>query len=374
MALEVSGGNGRTVRPTGRAGGSPAAGKGKVRGSMRRNMIRLLATAMLTCLLFASPGMAGGGMVGLITKTDSNPFFVTMKRAARGTAGKLGLELRTYAGGYDGDSKAQVEALKSLVAAGAKGILITPSDPVALLDAVTKAREAGVLVIALDTPFDSADSVDATFATDNFRAGELIGMWARARTGDAARSARVATLDLSEAPVTVDVLRNQGFLKGFGIDIRDPGRMRDEDDARIAGSGVSLGTEAGGRMAMQVLMRKEPGIDVVYAVNEPAAAGAHAALRALGVEKGVLIVSVDGGCAGVRNVAAGRIGATAMQYPLRMASLGVEAVLEFYRTGRKPENPPGLDFHDTGVTLVTDRPVPGVPSISTERGLEECWG
>ncbi len=337
-------------------------------------MIRLLATAMLTCCLSASPGMAGEGMVGLITKTDSNPFFVTMKRAARRTAGKLGLELRTHAGEYDGDWKAQVEALESLVAAGAKGILITPSDPAALLDAVMKARKAGVLVIALDTPFDSADSVDATFATDNFRAGELIGTWARARMGDAARSARIATLDLSGAAVTVEVSRNQGFLRGFGIDIRNPGKMRDEDDARIVGSASTLGTEAGGRTAMEALMRKEPGIDVVYAVNEPAAAGAHAALRALGMEKDVLIVSIDGGCAGVRNVASGAIGATAMQYPLRMASLGVEAVLEFYRTGRKPERPPGVDFHDTGATLVTDRPVSGIPSISSGQGLEQCWG
>ncbi|MDE0034190.1 MAG: substrate-binding domain-containing protein [Deltaproteobacteria bacterium] len=337
-------------------------------------MMRLLATAVLTCWLSASPTVAGDRIVGLITKTDDNPFFVTMKQAARRKAGKLGLELRTYAGRDDGDSKAQVEALESLVAAGAKGILITPSDPAALADPVRRAREAGVVVIALDTPFDPADSVDATFATDNFRAGELIGMWARARIGDAAGSARIATLDLSEAQVTVDVLRNQGFLKGFGIDIKDPGKMHDEDDARIVGSGATLGTEAGGRAAMEALLRKQPGINVVYAVNEPAAAGAHAALRALGVENDVLIVSIDGGCAGVRHVAAGATGATAMQYPLRMAYLGVEAVTEFYRTGRRPEKRPGPGFHDTGVTLVTDQPVPGVPSISTERGLKECWG
>ncbi len=294
-------------------------------------MIRLLAATLLTCCLFTSPGMAGERTVGLITKTNDNPFFVTMKQAARGKADALGLELRTYAGGYDGDSKAQAEAVKSLAAAGAKGILITPSDPAALLDAATKARAAGVLVIALDTPFDPADTVDATFATDNFRAGELIGAWARASMGESARIARIATLDLSEAPVTVNVLRNQGFLKGFGVDIKDPRKMYDEDDAGIAGSGASLGTETAGHMAMEALMRNEPGIDFVYAINEPAA-GAHPALRVLGVEKDVLVVSVYGGCAGVRNVAPGAIGATAMQYPLRMASLGLEAMLS--STGR----------------------------------------
>ena len=71
------------------------AGKGWIMygdGAMRREMIRLLAATLLTCDLFASPGMAGERTVGLITDTDDNPFFVTMKQAARGKAGALGLE------------------------------------------------------------------------------------------------------------------------------------------------------------------------------------------------------------------------------------------------------------------------------------------
>lgn len=106
-----------------------------------------------------------------------------------------------------------------------------------------------------------------------------------------------------------------------------------------------------------------------------AAAGAHAAIDGSGMKNDVLIVSVDGGCHGVRKVATGALGATAMQYPLRMDRLlGVEAVVKFVRTGRKPVKTPGLDFNDTGVTLVTDEPVRGVPSISTERALKDCWG
>ncbi len=51
----------------------------------------------------------------------------------------------------------------------------------------------------------------------------------------------------------------------------------------------------------------------------------------------MLIVSVDGGCPGVKNVQAGVIGATSMQFPLLMASMGVEAVAEFAKSGKKPE-------------------------------------
>jgi fructose transport system substrate-binding protein len=238
---------------------------------------------------------------------------------------------------------------------------------------VRRAREAGVLVIALDTPFDPIDAADATFATDNRLAGELIGRWAAATMGDTS-AAKIATLDLNEAQITVDVLRNQGFLEGFGVDVKDPNKMYDEDDPRIVGGDTTLGAEEGGRTAMENLLQLDSGINVVHTINEPAAAGAFEALKSFGMEDNVLIVSVDGGCPGVQNVAEGVIGATSMQFPLLMASMGVEAVHKFAETGEKPENTPGLDIFNTGVELVTDKPVEGIPSITTEEALKKCWG
>ena len=114
--------------------------------------------------------------------------------------------------------------------------------------------------------------------------------------------------------------------------------------------------------------------NVVYTINEPAAAGAYEALRALGREGEVLIVSVDGGCPGVQNIKDGVIGATSQQYPLRMASLGIEAIANFAETGEKPAATEGKNFFDTGVALVTDDPVEGVPSIDTDEGMALCWG
>ena len=333
----------------------------------------LTAASFVAMTGFAAPAVADEAIIGLITKTNTNPFFVKMREGAKARAEEMGVELRTFAGKYDGDNEAQIEAIESLVAAGAKGILITPSDPVGLADTVRRAREAGVLVIALDTPFDPPESADATFATDNFRAGELIGQWAAAKMGDTS-TAKIATLDLSEAQITVDVLRNQGFLKGFGVDVKDINRMYDEDDPRIVGGDSTLGSEEGGRTAIENLMQKDPGINVIHTINEPAAAGAYEGLKAFGMAGKVLIVSVDGGCPGVQNVKEGIIGATSMQFPLRMASLGVEAVVEFAKSGKKPENTEGLGFFDTGVELVTDEPVEGIPSITSDEALTKCWG
>ena len=343
---------------------------------MTKTILRttVFAAAASALAAFAAPASAADIGACLITKTDTNPFFVKMKEGATAKAAEIGVNLKSYAGKIDGDSESQVAAIETCIADGAKGIMITASDTKGIVPAVQKARDAGILVIALDTPLEPADAADATFATDNLLAGKLIGQWAAATLGDAAKDARVAFLDLTPSQPSVDVLRDQGFMIGFGIDPKDPNKIGDEDDPRIVGHDVTNGNEEGGRKAMENLLQKDPGINVVHTINEPAAAGAYEALKAVGMEDNVLIVSVDGGCPGVKNVEAGIIGATSQQYPLLMASLGVEAIKKFAETGEKPEPTEGKDFFDTGVALVTDKPAAGVESIDVKTGLDKCWG
>jgi fructose transport system substrate-binding protein len=87
----------------------------------------------------------------------------------------------------------------------------------------------------------------------------------------------------------------------------------------------SYGNQSKGQAGMENCLQKNPDINLVYTINEPTAAGAFKALKAAGKEKGVVIVSVDGGCQGIRDIASGAIAATAQQYPLKMAALGVAA-------------------------------------------------
>lgn len=338
--------------------------------------LKSLVSAAVLATAFSMPAVeaADKPVVGLITKTNTNPFFVKMREGAKEMAEAMDVELRTFAGKFDGDNQSQVQAVENLIASGAKGILITPNDPEAIVPVIERARKAGLLVIALDTPLSPANAADATFATDNFKAGVLIGEWAKAQLGPKAKDAKIAMLDLNSSQITVDVARDQGFLKGFGIDIKNPDRIGDEKDPRIVGHDVTQGAEEGGRRAMENLLQRDPGINVVYTINEPAAAGAYEALRAVGRQNDVLVVSVDGGCPGVENIRDGVIGATSMQFPLNMASLGVEAVIEYARTGVKPEATPGLDFVNTGVNLITDKPVKGIESKSSKEGLTMCWG
>src|ERR1700682_3188798 len=328
-----------------------------------KNLRRAVARASFLGLAVASLASSGAALaadqiaIGLITKTDTNPFFVKMKQGAEEAAAKGGVKLITAAGKFDGDNATQVTAVENMMTAGVKAILITPSDTKAIVPTLKKARAAGVLVVALDTPTDPRDATDALFATDNFKAGVLIGEYAKAAFGG--KPAKIATLDLAPG-VTVGQLRHDGFLKGYGIK---------EGDAQIVCSQDTRGDQAKGQTAMENWLQKAPDINVVYTINEPAAAGAYQALKSAGKAKGVLIVSVDGGCVGVKNVKSGHLAATSQQYPLKMAVMGVDAGVEYAKTGKKASG-----YTDTGVTLITDKPMSGVDSKDTKFGTANCWG
>lgn len=299
--------------------------------------------------------------VGLITKQEENPYWVTMRDVAQETADELDVDLVTATGASDTDVASQEAALADMVADGVDGILIAPTDPVALLPAIQEARDAGVLVIALDTPVDPPEAVDAFFATDNEAAGRSIGEYAAAKVDDLGLDPQVAMLNLSE-DISSGELRRMGFLEGFGLS---------EDDPAIVASVDTQGDRDNAAVVMTQVLAEHPGINVVYTVNEPAALGALAALEAAEVDLDELVlVSVDGGCRAMREaVRPGDIDATATQYPQNMAREGVRAIAAEVREGEAPNG-----FLDTGSELVSDDPMDGVASRRVEFGIRTCWG
>src|SRR6266511_3677592 len=207
----------------------------------------------------SSGGGSGGIKVGLITKTETNPFFVKMKEGAQKAATAKGATLMSAAGKFDGDNASQVTAIENMVAAGVKGILITPSDTKAIVPAIQKARDKGVLVIALDTQPQSA--TDALFATDNFKAGVLIGQYAKAAVGG--KQVKIATLDLAPG-ISVGVLRHNGFLSGYGAANVDQKAGQQATSPQVVCSQDTAGDQAKGQTAMENCLQKDPGINLVY--------------------------------------------------------------------------------------------------------------
>ncbi|MDD3937782.1 substrate-binding domain-containing protein [Rhodoferax sp.] len=322
------------------------------------NALLLSTLALATSAAFA----ANEPIIGLITKTETNPFFVKMKEGARAEAAKAGAKLMSAAGKIDGDTAGQITALENMASAGAKTIMITSAGD-AIIPTVKKLQAKGVQVIALDSPFDGAD---ALFATDNYKAGVLIGQYAKAAL--AGKPAKIAMLDLFPGH-PVGAQRHNGFMAGFGLKANDAKSNELSTAPEIVCANDTNGDRAKGQTAMENCLQKDPGINVVYTINEPAAAGAYNALKKAGKEKGVLILSVDGGCQGIKDTAAGIITATSQQYPLKMASMGVAAGVEYAKTGKKVSG-----YTDTGVTLIAAKAVAGVDSKDTKLGLDLCWG
>jgi fructose transport system substrate-binding protein len=319
----------------------------------------LVGTAVLATVASAKPAKQEATIqVGLITKDVTNPFFVKMKQGATAQAKKLGAKLLYAAGKSSSDNAGQIAAIENQVTAGVKGILITVADGKAENPAIAKARKAGVIVIALDTPTVPTTATDALFATNTLNAGILIGKYARAATKG--KTVHITMID--EHPgSSVGALRHNGFLKGFGIK---------NSNSQVVCAGNGEGQTAASQTVMENCLQKDPDVDVVYTINEPSAVGAWNALKKAGkTQAGVTIVSVDGGCQGVRNVKAGIIDATSQQYPLKMAALGVAAVVKYAKTGAKPHG-----YTDTGVNLIAKKAVAGVPSKSVAYGLANCWG
>jgi fructose transport system substrate-binding protein len=309
-------------------------------------------------------GGGGGGdkvTIGLITKTETNPFFVKMKEAAQKAAKQNNVDLITASGKFDTDNASQVTALENMTTQGAKGILIVPSDSKAIVPSIQKARAAGVTVIALDTPPEPQSAVDALYATDNFKAGQLIGEYAAAKAKQMGIKPKIAMLDLAPG-ISVGVLRHNGFLKGFGIK---------EGDPEIVGAADTQGDTAKGQAAMESLLQKDPGVNVIYSINEPSGFGAANALKAAGKDpKDFILVSIDGGCDAIkRGIKTGVIDATSQQYPQNMAALGVKTIAAAARGGKKPSG-----YTDTGVNLITADPVKGVTAKDAAYGAQNCWG
>ena len=351
----------------------------------------VLTVAAATAFGAAGCGSASGGGSGssssevgvaLILKTLSNPYFVTMEQDAKAEAAKDGVNLTVAAGTSDGDTQTQISAIDDAISRGDKGILITTNGN-AVNAALNQAKAAGLYVIALDTAPTPASIADITYATDNTAAGKLDGQAAASTLGG--KKAVIAMLDLYNTQVvSVDIDRDHGFLAGMGI---NPGSTTENGQEAKSGSYTggkggsyqiacqqpTQGAIDGGRTAMEDCLSADPSINIVYAINEPAAEGAYAALKAAG-RTDIKIYAIDGSCTGMQDVADGEFAADAVQYPGKMASLGVDSIAKLAKGGSKPSVSSGLDFYDTGTALVTASPVSGVSSETVAQGKAACWG
>ncbi|MBD0739093.1 substrate-binding domain-containing protein [Streptomyces sp. CBMA29] len=302
-------------------------------------------------------GSDGKVTIGIVELNLSNPFFGTLEKATESAAKAKGWKVMKAEAKVPGDSATQVTAIENMIANKVKAIVLDPANATALNSVVKKARDKGILVMTVNSSLSPLNTADATFATDNFAAGKLIGQWAKAT---APQDPHIAMLDfdLSDGPSSG---RHDGFLSGYGITVKSP---------LVAGTALTQGTIDTGQSAMENLLSAHPDINIVYTINEPTAHGAYTAIKNKGLAGKTTLVSVDGACSGVQDVKSGIIGATAMQFPSKMGEMAVDAAAAYIKDGTKPK----AGLTDSGTVLITDKPVKGIASETSAWGLDHCWG
>ncbi|HEX7390808.1 MAG TPA: substrate-binding domain-containing protein [Acidiphilium sp.] len=321
---------------------------------LRRSL--LAGGALAAAALFAGVTAQASGpvKVGFIVKTLTNPYFAAMQKAAVAEAKTAGVHMVFEAGKYDGDVGTQISDIEDLTTRGVNAIIIAPSVSASVVPALRKAQKAGVTVIAVDTAIGPPDIANSFVATDNFKGGLKDGEWAKAAMHG--KKPVVALLEGTPAS-SVNTERMGGFLKGMGM-----------TKSQAAVDLITNGDQTKALTAMQNALVAHPDINLVWTINEPAAFGAYTAIEKAGLAGKIKIVTMDGSCSGMKAVADGHFSADILQFPGKMAQVGIQEAVEAAHGKTLPKRV------DTGEPLATAHPMKGVPSITPAKALTECWG
>ena len=291
----------------------------------------IIAGAALALAVAAPTWAADPVKIGFITKFPV-PFFATMENAAKDyAAANPGIELVFGQGASATDIEGQIAQIESMVTQGVQGIALTPVDPT-VAQALDKAVAAGVKVVLMDNDIPGWNGRTALATTDNYAAGKIAGEYLKSvlKPGD--------TMGILEGVPGVPSLddRVNGMIEGLG-----------GLDVKIVGRGATGCTEEQGINLAEDILTANPDLKSIYAACGPPAAGAAQAIRNANLAAKPILVGFDFCCGEAEALEAGIEDATVAQFPAKMASLGVEALVKAIR------GEPVESLIDSGAALVT---------------------
>jgi simple sugar transport system substrate-binding protein len=232
------------------------------------------------------------------------------------------------------DDAGEIAAIQDMVAAGVKGITITPTSA-AVIPALNKAVKAGVKVVLMDNDLPTWTKKSSVVATNNLKGGTLAGKFlaGKLKAGD--------SLGILEGVPGVPALddRVNGMLQGLGTL---------KDQIKIVSKLETDCDQTKGAAAAQTMLTANPSLTAIYSACGPPALGAIQSIKNAGIKcGGIILVGFDGSADEVKAVKAGCESATVAQHPTLIGSLGI-ATLYNAVLGKKV-----LKKVDTGTSLIT---------------------
>ncbi len=258
------------------------------------------------------------GAIGLSVLTMDNPFFKAIADSMAAEAEKSWYQVIAVSGDFD--VAKQQDQIKDFIVKQVDAIVLCPCDSKAIAPAIKEANDAGIPVFTADIAcLDPSVEVVAHIATDNLQGGRLA---ADAIVEAVGGRGKVAILD---HPVVESViLRTQGFEERLA-ELNKAPDVNVQIVAKLPGGGDKTKSLS----ATQDLIQSHPDLDAIFAINDPSALGARAALENAGKADQVKIVGFDGQPEGKQAIKDGKIYADPIQYPDRIGVETVRAIMRY---------------------------------------------
>ena len=264
-----------------------------------------------------SPPKASRGTIGVSLLAFENPFFKVIADNIDAEAKKSGYD--TILLSADNDATKQSNQVKDFIVSKVAAIVVSPADPHLIVPAIEDANAAGIPVFTVDIPCPSPNvKIVSQIATDNLGGGREAGNAIIEALG--AQGGKVAILGFAAAQSCI--LRVKGFQE-----VIEAHNANATNKITIVGEYESEGKRDRGAAAMKDILQSNDGLNAVFAINDPAALGARAALEQAGKADAVIIVGFDGQPEGKRAIREGKIYADPIQFPDRMGVEVVQAII-----------------------------------------------
>jgi ribose transport system permease protein len=266
--------------------------------------------------------------VAFVPKALNSPFWGQMQEAGEAEAEALGVNLVSLAADRETDVERQYQIIENLIQQRVDAILLAPSGSKELVPAISKANDAGIPVLLLDTRIDeaAAAAVGAEVLTyigsDNFEGGAVAGRYLAAELGGVGE---IAVIEGISGHETADQ-RRLGFLSGIE---GSPG-------LKVVASQTADWERARAYTVAENLLQAHPGLDAVFAANDEMALGALEAIDAAGRISEVAVIGFDAIPDALANIRSGRMLGSVAQFPGEMGRLGVRHAVELLRSGQAP--------------------------------------
>lgn len=267
------------------------------------------------------------GMIGVSLLTLDNPFFKVIGDHITSEAAKHGYETIVVSAGKD--PARQSDQVKDFIVRGCAAIVLSPCESKSIVPIIQEANEAGIPLFTVDIPcHEPGVEIVSQIATDNYGGGKMAAEAMIEALGEA--GGRVAILHFKQAESCQ--LRVKGFREVIGNHNHSSKRSTSGQGAiEIVTELESGGAKDQGYSAAEDALQAHPDLRGIFAINDPAALGARAALEKAKKTDQVVIVGFDGQPEGKQAIKDGKIYADPIQFPDRMGIQVVESIVAHSR-------------------------------------------